>query len=288
MRIKGERMPVTYLIFTFCVFVLSLSLVHSSAFEIRECGDVYPPESASGAGNCGDDVVDLLDLVKEVEFALGETLPDSCQALRGDVPTGKPPNCTAPDGRINAIDVMVIIDVISNRQNCCEYYYSNMQECTVNEDCYDGLWCTGMESCENNHCVDGIPPCDDENECSINNCVEADTQSEHTPGTCSYECIVENPNNILCCDDPICRETPLCECEGDFDCDQDVDPDDLDVFLADFGRSQYDNPCTNDISCNGDFNCDGNVDQNDIFVLIADFGRQNCSACEVGDWCVYP
>ena len=32
-------------------------------------------------------------------------------------------------------------------------------------------------------------------------------------------------------------------CEADFNCDQNVDAADVDVFLADFGRSPFNNPC---------------------------------------------
>ena len=31
--------------------------------------------------------------------------------------------------------------------------------------------------------------------------------------------------------------------KGDFDCDRNVDADDVNKFLEDFGRGQYDRPC---------------------------------------------
>ena len=51
------------------------------------------------------------------------------------------------------------------------------------------------------------------------------------------------------------------------------------------------NPCTNENQCNGDFDCDGDVDENDETVFLADFGREEyynpCPACEEGNWCKY-
>ena len=83
-----------------------------------------------------------------------------------------------------------------------------------------------------------------------------------------------------------------CDCEGNFDCDGDVDADDVEKFLADFGRFQFNNPCANDNQCNGDCECDGDVDADDLEKLLEDFGRfqfnNPCPACVAEDWCVYP
>ena len=83
-----------------------------------------------------------------------------------------------------------------------------------------------------------------------------------------------------------------CDCECDFDCDSDVDADDVETFLADFGRFQFNNPCANDDPCNGDSECDTDVDADDVDKFLEDFGRfqfnNPCPACVVGDWCVYP
>jgi glucose/arabinose dehydrogenase len=80
-------------------------------------------------------------------------------------------------------------------------------------------------------------------------------------------------------------------CEADFNCDGNVDAVDVTSFLTDFGRNQFDDPCTNGSPCNGDFNCDSNVDATDVTKFLEDFGRNQynnpCPACEVGDWCVY-
>jgi hypothetical protein len=40
-----------------------------------------------------------------------------------------------------------------------------------------------------------------------------------------------------------------------------------------------------------DFSCDGNVDADDVTMFLEDFGRSQynnpCPACVAGDWCVY-
>ncbi|MBW1853999.1 MAG: hypothetical protein JRJ00_04855 [Deltaproteobacteria bacterium] len=82
-----------------------------------------------------------------------------------------------------------------------------------------------------------------------------------------------------------------CECEADFDCDFDVDAEDVTAFLKDFGRGQYNNPCSSGNRCNGDFLCDGDVDATDVTKFLEDFGRNMynnaCPACVEGDYCVY-
>ena len=83
-----------------------------------------------------------------------------------------------------------------------------------------------------------------------------------------------------------------CDCEGDFDCSGGVDADDVSAFLVDFGRSTFNNPCTNASPCNGDVNCNANVDANDVTMFLQDFGRSQffnpCPPCVAGNWCVYP
>ena len=81
-------------------------------------------------------------------------------------------------------------------------------------------------------------------------------------------------------------------CKGDFDCDADVDGSDAALFKKDFGRSQFDLPCTNDLPCQGDFNCDQDVDGSDAAIFKSDFGRSQfnnpCPACPPSPWCAYP
>jgi len=82
-----------------------------------------------------------------------------------------------------------------------------------------------------------------------------------------------------------------CDCEANFDCDADVDANDVTAFLTDFGRNQYNRPCTAQNPCYGDFLCDGDVDAYDVIKFLEDFGRSQfnnpCPVCEAGNWCVY-
>ena len=82
-----------------------------------------------------------------------------------------------------------------------------------------------------------------------------------------------------------------CECEADFNCNGSVDANDVSAFLADFGRNQYNRPCTSGDPCSGDFSCNGNVDAADVTKFLEDFGRNlynnPCPACVAGAWCVY-
>jgi hypothetical protein len=83
-----------------------------------------------------------------------------------------------------------------------------------------------------------------------------------------------------------------CDCECDFDCSGGVDATDVTAFLTDFGRSTFNNPCTNASPCNGDVDCNGSCDANDVNKFLEDFGRSQfnnpCPACVAGAWCEYP
>jgi hypothetical protein len=101
-----------------------------------------------------------------------------------------------------------------------------------------------------------------------------------------------------CCDpNPGCTVGVDCDaicdyCECDFNCDGNVAADDVGSFLDHFGRSTFNNPCTNGSPCEGDTNCDGNVAADDVSIFLEDFGRSQfnnpCPACVAGAWCVYP
>jgi hypothetical protein len=83
-----------------------------------------------------------------------------------------------------------------------------------------------------------------------------------------------------------------CDCECDFDCDGNVDATDVTTLLSDFGRSQYNYPCSGQNPCSGDVDCNGAVDADDVIKLVEDFGRSQynnpCPGCVPGQWCSYP
>ncbi len=91
------------------------------------CGDVCPPDDdATSVWDCGDGVVDIYDVMCEVDFALTAATPDDCQSPRADVPTGTPPDCIPNDRDIDILDIMVLIDMALNRQDCCTFYYTGV------------------------------------------------------------------------------------------------------------------------------------------------------------------
>ena len=96
----------------------------------RSCGDVYPQDCLDpGCAPCGDNAVNLFDILEAVDIILGYQTPTACQLDHGDVPNGKPPYCGDPagtincksDGEIDVLDVLVIIDKAQGRANCCDY-----------------------------------------------------------------------------------------------------------------------------------------------------------------------
>ena len=82
-------------------------------------GDVYPQESPPSIPVCGDGIVGIYDIMEEINFVMGIVNPSECQAVRADVPNGKPPHCENPDGTISIYDAMVVIDKTLGRANCC-------------------------------------------------------------------------------------------------------------------------------------------------------------------------
>ena len=96
------------------------------------------------------------------------------------------------------------------------------QRCTLDEECNDGLYCNGIETCEFEVCVPGLLPCDDLNECTeecdddLDQCTTSSSKPYGTPCTddgnictddyCTAgECIHPN-NNAPCTDDGICTD----------------------------------------------------------------------------------
>jgi len=100
------------------------------------CGDICPPDDSLTPGwDCGDGVVDIYDLMCEIEFAMSLNTPDECQAMRVDLPTGTPGllsncpsedigGCCPPDGQVDILDIMVIIDMAQGKSDCCNHYYT--------------------------------------------------------------------------------------------------------------------------------------------------------------------
>lgn len=72
-------------------------------------------------------------------------------------------------------------------------------DCSTSGDCDDGLYCNGIEICQNGSCVAGAPPnCADAVSCTTDACSESARQCIHTP------------NDAVCDDGLFCNGTELC------------------------------------------------------------------------------
>jgi hypothetical protein len=100
----------------------------------RSCGDIYPRDCLGpDCAPCGDNLVDLYDVLEAIDIILGISTPTDCQLDHGDVPNGVPPYCGEPpgapncgsDGGIDIFDALVIIDMAQGRSNCCDYCLFN-------------------------------------------------------------------------------------------------------------------------------------------------------------------
>jgi hypothetical protein len=120
----GVQVPENIVVSDYNGFQLTASALPAQVCPIV-CGDVCPPDNPGPGWDCGDGRVDIYDIMCEVDFAL-TTIADTCQLYRADVPTGTPPWCTEPDGEVNILDIMVLIDMSLNRQDCCSFYYEGV------------------------------------------------------------------------------------------------------------------------------------------------------------------
>jgi lysophospholipase L1-like esterase len=107
---------------------------------------------------------------------------------------------------------------------------SGCQECVEPEDCDDGLWCNGQETCVDYACAQGLAPdCDDGIACTDDTCNENTDACEHLPNHalcddgdpctddacdsltgCDNVCNASGPED-LCCQDAVCSGFPACE-----------------------------------------------------------------------------
>jgi hypothetical protein len=101
---------------------LPLCELEPGEFCFALCGDISP---SIGPTKCGDFVVDILDVLDEIDIALGIiAVPTECQWYKGNVPNGLPEpqgtGCRQPNEEIDIFDILVIIDVVLERPHCCE------------------------------------------------------------------------------------------------------------------------------------------------------------------------
>ena len=107
-----------------------------------------------------------------------------------------------------------------------------IQECTVNADCDDGVFCNGVETCVNGRCQAGTDPCaegetcDEENDECLTPC-DADADCDDQVFCNGAETCVDGacqPGTDPCAADETCDEEndecvpPVTPCETDADC----------------------------------------------------------------------
>jgi hypothetical protein len=171
-------------------------------------------------------------------------------------------------------------------------------DCAVDEDCDDGIYCNGGEVCaEGVECQAGTNPCPDDGlYCNgVESCNEVNDQCESGADPCT-SCSAIN----CICDDTVDH---CVGCTADYDCDGTNDSSDNCPDMP--NASQEDNyPCLSGGNCPGGNsspptdNCgdacecegdvqsnsqgvgypDGDVDGSDAFVFKQNFGRTNCVA----------
>ena len=85
--------------------------------------------------------------------------------------------------------------------------------CQTDQECEDGDWCNGIETCRGGICrAGGAVDCNDGNTCTLDRCEENEDRCEHR---CSA-----SGQGDPCCEDPACEGTPSCQGEC-VDLDQD-------------------------------------------------------------------
>ena len=114
-------------------------------------------------------------------------------------------------------------------------------ECTINEDCDDGLYCNGQELCVDGSCHDGAPiDCRDGVDCTDDWCDELNDACVHTPddGLCD--------NGLFCDGAETCD--PVADCQLGTDPCPGQDCDEVNDVCVPIG-------CDNDGTCEPGENC---------------------------------
>ena len=63
--------------------------------------------------------------------------------------------------------------------------------CDDDDECDNGVFCDGAEECIGRICVNGVEPCDDDVQCTVDRCEEG-----------THACVPE-PNDARCPQDPV-------------------------------------------------------------------------------------
>lgn len=153
------------------------------------------------------------------------------------------------------------------------------QQCTSNEECDDGTFCNGMESCEpeseaadSRGCLAGVNPCPEQARLCVEQsqqCVQCTTDADCDDDVFCNGAEVCMNNACLSGENPCGSETPFCDedsdaclclCTSDADCDDDAFCNGVETCV-DCACAAGENPCTDDgVFCNGTESCDEELD----------------------------
>ena len=228
-----------------------------------DCGGPCPPCECTSDGACNDGLFCTGDETCD-EYGQCQTGTDPCadgSACSDDVCYESTDTCDNPCLAIDPEDPCCADPVCSSEPICiCSDGVLSPGEdridcggpcpaceCTSDAACDDGLFCTGVESCdEYGQCQTGTDPCVDGSACSDDVCHE-DTD------TCNNPCLAVGPEDP-CCADPACSGEPICVCsdgvqgpgEDRIDCGGPCPPCECTSDAA----------CDDGLFCTGDETCD--------------------------------
>jgi hypothetical protein len=122
-------------------------------------------------------------------------------------------------------------------------------ECAIDEECDDGLFCTGTETCVSGSCQSSGDPCTGEDVCN-------EATGKCDPPVCDNDGICEAGEDCNNCPND-CRQKTTGNPNGRYCCDGDVLPDCGDARCSEEGWSCGDSSCTNDFDCDDGLYCNG-------------------------------
>jgi hypothetical protein len=268
------------------------SITHTAAFNvlthgtIDNVGGIINDFSGSHLGACTDAVGAAPNWARAAVLNVTPSVNGTLVFQSG--PTGSAVYGTAVCGVGDLADASITFGSVT----------VTLVDCVTSGDCDDGLYCSGMETCNpaTHTCQAGAPPnCDDGVACTIDVCNEATDSCTHTPDDAACDnglwCDgAEYCDAVLGCQDGAAPCVDPCEhcVEADDACDWcvlDLDSSavmgtgDFAHFAACFGACfVFANPC---YASNFDGSVDGCVGSSDFAVFASCFGFEcaQCAAC---------
>lgn len=159
------------------------------------------------------------------------------------------------------------------------------EACKTNEDCDDGLFCNGAETCDVlTRCQLGTPPtCDDTIPCTDDTCDPITDACAHTPNNANCD------DGVFCNGAEVCEALTGCQLGTPPTCDDTVlcTDDTCDPVTDDCSHTLNDSNCDDGVFCNGAETCDVLLDCQAGFLMCDDGNDCTEDACvESGNICV--